>query len=130
MSDQKSPIDFDTADFASEEELDRAIAKETGEGGAAWRDWKLLPKALPYLRPYRKLAALSILVTVLLALVALAEPWPLAFVIDSVLGTSRCRVGPPAIFGEGTGALIAARGGRHPADHAALRWAHRRSTSI
>ena len=62
MSDQNSPIDFDTADFASEEELDRAIAKETGTGGALRRDWKLLPKALVYLRPYRKLAALSIAV--------------------------------------------------------------------
>ena len=125
MSDQNSPIDFDTADFASEEELDRAIAKETGTGGALRRDWKLLPKALPYLRPYRKLAALSMLLTVLLALVALAEPWPLAFVVDSVLGDKPAPGWATAIFGDSTGGADCARGRRHPADHAALRWAHR-----
>ena len=30
---------------------------------------------------------LSFILTVLAAIVALAEPWPLAFVIDSVIGT-------------------------------------------
>jgi ATP-binding cassette subfamily B protein len=106
MSDHKSPIDFETADFASEEELDRAIDQQVGQGGALRRDWKLLPKALVYLRPYRKLAAVSILLTVLLALVALAEPWPLAFVIDSVLGDEPVPGWVASIFGEETGALI------------------------
>jgi ABC-type multidrug transport system fused ATPase/permease subunit/GT2 family glycosyltransferase len=106
MSDQK-PIDFETAEFESEEELDRAIAQQTGQGGAVRRDWKLLPKALPYLRPYRKLAAVSIVLTVFLALLALAEPWPLAFVIDSVLGDEPIPGWASAIFGDGTGGLIA-----------------------
>ena len=48
--------------------------------------WGTLPRALPYVRPYRGLAALAMLFTVLAAAVALAEPWPLAILVDSVLG--------------------------------------------
>ena len=48
--------------------------------------WKNLPRALPYLRPYRKRAALSLLLTLLAAVTALAVPWPLAIMIDYVSG--------------------------------------------
>jgi len=51
----------------------------------AWRLWSALPRALPYLRPYRKLAVISVLVTLFGAVIALAEPWPLAIMIDNVL---------------------------------------------
>ena len=54
-------------------------------GGALGRGWRLLPRALQYLRPYRALAATSIGLTVVLSIVALAEPWPLAFIVDTVL---------------------------------------------
>jgi ABC-type multidrug transport system fused ATPase/permease subunit/GT2 family glycosyltransferase len=74
--------------------------------GALKRDWKLLPRALPYLRPYRKYAAASIALTVVLALVALAQPWPLAFVVDSVLGEKPAPGWVTAIAGS-SGGLIA-----------------------
>jgi ATP-binding cassette subfamily B protein len=74
--------------------------------GAISRGWRLLPRALHYLRPYRSLAAISIALTVALALVALAEPWPLAFIVDTVLADRE----PPgfitALVGDGRGALI------------------------
>jgi ATP-binding cassette subfamily B protein len=52
----------------------------------AYQKWRALPRALPYLRPYRKLAIISIVLTVFAAIISLAEPWPLAIIIDSVLG--------------------------------------------
>jgi len=48
--------------------------------------WSYLPRVRPYLRPYRPLFALVVLITALTAAVSLAEPWPLAMVVDSVLG--------------------------------------------
>jgi ATP-binding cassette, subfamily B, bacterial len=52
----------------------------------AWSQWRAAPKLLPFLRPYRGLVVLSFSFSVIASIVALAEPWPLAFVIDSVLG--------------------------------------------
>ena len=54
-------------------------------GSALARGWRLLPRALHYLRPYKRSAGTSVGVTVLLAVMALAEPWPLAFIVDTVL---------------------------------------------
>jgi ATP-binding cassette, subfamily B, bacterial len=48
--------------------------------------WAYLPRIRPYLRPYRRYLAIVIFLTVLTAAVSLAEPWPLAMVVDSVLG--------------------------------------------
>jgi ABC-type multidrug transport system fused ATPase/permease subunit len=56
--------------------------------------WTTLPRARPYVRPYRKLAGIAVLFTFLAAGVALAEPWPLAILVDSVLGERE----PPGIF--------------------------------
>src|SRR5205085_250100 len=50
------------------------------------KHWRLIWRVLPYLRPYRRLAVGSVLATLLGSIVALAEPWPLAFLVDSVLG--------------------------------------------
>ena len=47
---------------------------------------KYLPRVFAYLRPYWKLAAFSILLTVLAALTGLVAPWPLKLVIDNVIG--------------------------------------------
>jgi ATP-binding cassette, subfamily B, bacterial len=52
----------------------------------AWTHWKLFPQAVTYLRPYRLLSFTSIVMTGLSSVVALAEPWPLAIMVDSVLG--------------------------------------------
>jgi ATP-binding cassette subfamily B protein len=48
--------------------------------------WSTLPRAFPYVRPYRKLAVLSIVFTFVGVAVSLAAPWPLAIMIDNVLG--------------------------------------------
>ena len=55
--------------------------------------WNTLPRTWPYLRPYRSLGALALLFTIVAAGVALAEPWPLAILVDSVLGQRE----PPGI---------------------------------
>src|SRR6266571_2936426 len=60
----------------------------------AWRLWKALPRALPYVRPYRKLAVISIVLTLFAAVISLAEPWPLAIMIDSVVG----KRAPPSLL--------------------------------
>jgi ATP-binding cassette subfamily B protein/subfamily B ATP-binding cassette protein MsbA len=67
--------------------------KKTAEVGA-WDQWKILPEALPYLRPYRKLVIFSLALTIAAAAVGLAEPWPLALVIDDVIGGSN----PPGLL--------------------------------
>jgi ATP-binding cassette subfamily B protein len=50
------------------------------------KHWKLLGRTVPYLRPHKGMAAGTVLLTIVAAVVALAEPWPLAFLIDGVLG--------------------------------------------
>jgi ABC-type multidrug transport system fused ATPase/permease subunit/streptogramin lyase len=52
----------------------------------AWVLWRAIPRIWPYLRPYRGLWVMSCIVTALGAGFALAEPWPLAIVVDNVLG--------------------------------------------
>ena len=53
---------------------------------SAWELWRVLPSALPYVKPYRRLGGLSIGMTVFTALIALAQPWPLALMLDTVAG--------------------------------------------
>jgi len=72
----------------------KKIDRQTGEEVGAWDQWKAAPKILPYLRGYKKLLVISILLSVLVSIVALAEPWPFAIVIDSVLGTHE----PPSVL--------------------------------
>jgi len=62
--------------------------------------WGTLPRAFPYLRPYRKQVFLSILSTFAAAALALAEPWPLAIMVDSVLGDRKPSGLIQGIFGE------------------------------
>jgi ATP-binding cassette subfamily B protein len=68
--------------------------------------WSFLPRAFPYLRPYRGLSVVVILLMVLASGVALAEPWPLAMVVDSVLGDHEPLGIVKALVGEGTTALL------------------------
>jgi ATP-binding cassette, subfamily B, bacterial len=63
----------------------RREIKARSEG--AWAQWRSAPQIVPFLRPFRGLVAFSFLLTVFASLIALAEPWPLALIIDSVLGT-------------------------------------------
>ena len=47
---------------------------------------KYVTRTLRYLRPHKPLAIYSVILTGLTAVVALALPWPLAIIIDNVLG--------------------------------------------
>jgi ABC-type multidrug transport system fused ATPase/permease subunit len=107
-----TPTEY-TGDAGGGEEFasDRAVIEELFGAqevrkGALKRGFKVLPRLLPYLKPYRKLAVVSVILTIVTALVALAQPWPLAFVVDSIIG-DKSAPGFTEIFGSGTGALIA-----------------------
>jgi ATP-binding cassette subfamily B protein len=62
--------------------------RKTKDVVGAWDQWKVFPRCIPYIKPFRKLVIVIIVLTVLSAIVALAEPWPLALVIDNVLGSN------------------------------------------
>jgi ATP-binding cassette, subfamily B, bacterial len=51
----------------------------------AWDLWKSLPRVRPYLRPYRRLLIWVMLLTLTTAILGLAEPWPLAVILNQVL---------------------------------------------
>jgi hypothetical protein len=77
------------------------------EASALSRGMRLLPRTLPYLRPYRGKAALSVVLTVAAAAATLAEPVPFAFIIDTVLAQREPPGWLTAIVGDGSGTLIA-----------------------
>lgn len=52
---------------SQEQEQIEALVGEKPTRGSIRRDWKLLPRLLPYLRPYRKFAVLSVLATIVIA---------------------------------------------------------------
>jgi ATP-binding cassette subfamily B protein len=52
---------------------------------SAFELWKALPQARPYLRPYRRTLTLITALTLFVAVFGLAEPWPLAVILNSVL---------------------------------------------
>ena len=54
--------------------------------GAMKQSLRSWPRALPYVRPYKMLVAGSVVLMILAAVAALAEPWPVALLVDSVLG--------------------------------------------
>jgi ATP-binding cassette, subfamily B, bacterial len=71
--------------------------KRQGPGGemlGAWDQWKVAPRIFPYMRGYRKLLVISIMLSVVISIVALAEPWPFAIVIDNVLTSHE----PPGVL--------------------------------
>ena len=51
-----------------------------------WAFFKDLPRVLPYLRPHRRLAGASLLMVFASTAMALLSPWPLAILVDTVLG--------------------------------------------
>jgi ATP-binding cassette subfamily B protein len=56
------------------------------ENRGAYEGWRYILRAFPYLRPYRGKMVFSLGLGVVNALVHLLQPWPLAIMIDSVLG--------------------------------------------
>ncbi len=67
---------------------------------SAWELWKALPQARPYLRPYRRTLVLVTGLTVLVAIFGLAEPWPLAVILNSVLHDAQPSGFVKFVFGE------------------------------
>src|SRR4051794_11149395 len=57
---------------------------------------KYVPRVLRYVLPYKRLAAGSVAITVLTALLGLLQPWPLKFIVDQVLGGEPL---PPSVAG-------------------------------
>jgi ATP-binding cassette subfamily B protein/subfamily B ATP-binding cassette protein MsbA len=55
----------------------------------AWTLWRLIPRLVPYLGRYKGLGIASVLLTVVAVVISLAEPWPLAFMVDNVIGGQR-----------------------------------------
>ncbi|HKT84387.1 MAG TPA: ABC transporter ATP-binding protein [Solirubrobacterales bacterium] len=51
----------------------------------AWDLWKVLPRIKPYLAPYRRSLIVVMLLTVAAAVLGLAEPWPLAVILNNIL---------------------------------------------
>ena len=68
--------------------------------------WKYLPVVFPYVLRYKVLAGVTAILTVLGALLALAEPWPLALLIDGVLGSQRVPSYVAAVGGSSRSGLI------------------------
>jgi ATP-binding cassette, subfamily B, bacterial len=60
----------------------REIKKAEKRGG--WSLWRVLPRTWPYLKPYWKLGALSFTLLILGSVAAIAQPWPLAMMLDVV----------------------------------------------
>ncbi|HKO38089.1 MAG TPA: ABC transporter ATP-binding protein [Solirubrobacterales bacterium] len=61
--------------------------RKKGESNGAWELWKALPRMKPYLRPYRRTLYALMALTILTAVFALAEPWPLAVILNEILTT-------------------------------------------
>jgi len=62
----------------------REVSDAEAESSGAWTLWKALPRTKPYLRPYRKALYAVLGLTILTAVLGLAEPWPLAIILTNV----------------------------------------------
>lgn len=78
-----------------------------GLRGAMRQSLKTWPRALPYVRPYKPLVGGSVGLLIVAAVVSLAEPWPLAIMIDSVLGSKPLPWFFDDLIGRSIGAKIA-----------------------
>jgi len=73
--------------------------KRKEEKAGAWELWKALPRARPYLAPYRRTLVWLLILTALAALLGLAEPWPLAVILNEILNDTQPTGIVRAIFG-------------------------------
>jgi len=78
--------------------LRRSRDKEKKAG--PWELWKSLPRVKPYLGPYRKYLWGVMALTVTTAVLGLAEPWPLAVILSTVLSEQNTTGILATIFGE------------------------------
>jgi ABC-type multidrug transport system fused ATPase/permease subunit len=65
----------------------------------AWDLWKVLPRVRPYLAPYRRSLIVVMMLTVAAAVLGLAEPWPLAVILNNILHDTEPTGIVRAVFG-------------------------------
>ena len=82
------PIRMRSAKPTGPSERQRRRREKKLNKGSAWELWRSLPRVRPYLRPYRKLLIGVMCLTVATAVLGLAEPWPLAIILNQVLQES------------------------------------------
>jgi ATP-binding cassette subfamily B protein/subfamily B ATP-binding cassette protein MsbA len=70
------------------------------EKAGAWDLWKTLPRIRPYLRPYRRRLHVVVALTVFAVAFGLAEPWPLAVILNQVLHETKATGIVAWVFGE------------------------------
>lgn len=70
------------------------------EKAGPWELWKSLPRVKPYLRPYRKYLWGVMGLTLATVVLALAEPWPLAVILNQVLTEENPTGITRTLFGE------------------------------
>jgi len=80
--------------------LRRRHEAKDGEKPSAWALWKALPRTKPYLRPYRRTLIAVVTLTILTAVFGLAEPWPLAIILNNVLEDQKTSGVLRIVFGE------------------------------
>lgn len=66
---------------------------------SAWELWRALPRAKPYLAPYRRTLIAVTVLTAFVALFGLAEPWPLAVILNQALHDENATGILAAIYG-------------------------------
>lgn len=81
--------------------LKRGAAPREGdtEKPGAWTLWKSLPRVSPYLKPYRRGLWGVLALTIFTAVFGLAEPWPLAIILNEVLKDTEPTGAVRSIFG-------------------------------
>jgi ABC-type multidrug transport system fused ATPase/permease subunit len=84
----------------------RRFRKGAEDRQGAWDLWKALPKTKHYLAPYRRTLVILTIATVLAALFGLAEPWPLAVILNQVLNQENPGGFIETIFGENPEAIV------------------------
>jgi ATP-binding cassette subfamily B protein len=74
-------------------------APPESNAAGAWELWKILPRTRPYLAPYRRTLTYVIALTGAAAVLGLAEPWPLAVILNQVLHESKATGIVAVVFG-------------------------------
>ena len=89
--------------------LRRGRGKEKKAG--PWDLWKSLPRVRPFLQPYRRYLYAVVGLTLATVILGLAEPWPLAVILNQVLTDEHPTGLTKALFGEDpTTSILSERG--------------------
>jgi ATP-binding cassette subfamily B protein len=105
-ADEEPAVSFEAAVASEMADASLAHFDVPTSGTALGRASRLVPRAMVYVKPFRGKFVGLVFLTAVGAVITLAEPWPLAFVIDTVL-----RDRPPPrwitnIVGSNSGTLI------------------------